>query len=161
MVLHCETIHLDALVANNVASLGFGIKESAITVQVDPLPQVRADRDAMDQIIGNLLSNAIKFLEPGRPGVIHIFGEQHPQNHGVTLVIEDNGRGIAESDIAKIFVMFQRVGRQDTPGDGIGLSCVGTLVRRLAGTITCQSTLGVGTTFRVMIPSVPPGREIN
>ncbi|MBF0420332.1 MAG: sensor histidine kinase [Magnetococcales bacterium] len=159
-VLQYETVDLGALVANNVASLGFGIKESAITVQVDPLPQVITDRDAMDQIIGNLLSNAIKYLDPIRPGVVRIFGEYHALDQGVTLVIEDNGRGMAEADIPKIFTMFQRVGRQDTSGDGIGLSCARTLVRRLGGTIGCQSTLGAGTTFRIAIPAVPPGHEI-
>ena len=67
------------------------------------------------------------------------------------FAVQDNGRGIAEDDIPRAFEPFRRVGRQDVPGEGMGLAYVRTLVRRHGGDITCQSTLGVGTTFTFLI----------
>jgi signal transduction histidine kinase len=67
------------------------------------------------------------------------------------FAVQDNGRGIAEADIPHVFEPFRRVGRQDVPGEGMGLAYVRTLVRRHGGDITCQSTLGVGTTFTFTI----------
>ena len=75
--------------------------------------------------------------------------EQRP---GMTVfAVQDNGRGIAADDIPRVFEPFRRVGRQDVPGEGMGLAYVRTLVRRHGGEITCQSTLGVGTTFSFTI----------
>jgi signal transduction histidine kinase len=65
--------------------------------------------------------------------------------------VQDNGRGIAAADIAKVFEPFRRVGKQDVPGEGMGLAYVQALVRRHAGDIDCHSTLGVGTTFSFTI----------
>jgi signal transduction histidine kinase len=65
--------------------------------------------------------------------------------------VRDNGRGIAAADIPHVFEPFRRVGQQDVPGEGMGLTYVRTLVRRHGGEITCQSTLGVGTTFSFTI----------
>jgi signal transduction histidine kinase len=69
--------------------------------------------------------------------------------------IRDNGRGIAEEDMPKVFAPFRRIGRQDMPGEGMGLPYVQTLVRRHGGRIWCQSELGVGTTFSFAIPNHP------
>ncbi|MBF0110946.1 MAG: sensor histidine kinase [Magnetococcales bacterium] len=155
-VLKFEPLDLHTLVENNVNALGFSVKEKGITITItiDALPPLVSDRFALEQIIGNLLSNAIKYLEPHRPGIIRIHGETHQDTKTVTLCIQDNGRGIATTDIPKIFLMFQRVGRQDTSGDGIGLSYVRTLIRRLGGTISCESSLGEGTVFRLTIPAI-------
>ncbi|MBF0585137.1 MAG: HAMP domain-containing histidine kinase, partial [Magnetococcales bacterium] len=58
-------------------------------------------------------------------------------------------------DIDKIFVLFQRVGQQNTRGDGMGLAYVRSWVRRLGGRIQCESTLGAGSCFRVTLPAAP------
>ena len=63
---------------------------------------------------------------------------------------------MAAKDHERIFELFRRAGDQTVPGEGIGLAHVRALVRRLGGTITCQSTLGEGTVFRVRLPLVPP-----
>jgi signal transduction histidine kinase len=121
---------------------------------VEPLPVVHADRLALAQIFGNLLANAIAYLESSRPGEITITAEQHP---GMTVfAVQDNGRGIAADDISHVFEPFRRVGQQDVPGEGMGLAYVRTLVRRHGGDITCQSTLGVGTTFSFTLAQTLP-----
>jgi len=111
---------------------------------------------ALVQILANLLTNAVAYLEPGRPGEIALAltAEQRP---GVTVfAVQDNGRGIAADDIPRVFEPFRRVGRQDIPGEGMGLAYVRMLVRRHGGDITCQSTLGVGTTFTFPIAHALP-----
>ncbi len=72
------------------------------------------------------------------------------------FAVRDNGRGIAEDDISHVFEPFRRVGRQDVSGEGMGLAYVRTLVRRHGGDITCQSTLGVGTTFTFTLAHTLP-----
>jgi signal transduction histidine kinase len=116
-----------------------------------------ADRTAMEQIMGNLLANAVAYLEPGRPGEVGVTAECRPD---VTVLhVRDNGRGIAAEDIPKVFEPFRRVGRQDVPGEGMGLAYVQMLVRRHGGDIRCHSTLGVGTTLTFTIAPQRAGGE--
>ena len=68
------------------------------------------------------------------------------------LCVEDHGRGIAPDDLTDVFNLFRRVGRQDTKGDGIGLSYCSMLVKRLNGRIWCESVLGRGSRFHVVLP---------
>ncbi|MEO5362708.1 MAG: sensor histidine kinase [Magnetococcus sp. DMHC-8] len=154
-VLHHESLDIRQLVEDNIQAVAHIIQAAGVTVTLGHLPNLTSDRTAMGQIVGNLLANAVKYLDPKRPGVIHIHGDEDRETGQVTLRVEDNGRGIAREDIPKIFVLFQRVGRQDTPGDGMGLACVQTWVRRLGGQVTCASTLGVGTVFSVTLPADP------
>ncbi|HEY5870733.1 MAG TPA: PAS domain S-box protein [Candidatus Tectomicrobia bacterium] len=147
--LHLEPLDMPALVHGTIQTLAHQVAARQAQVIVEPLPPVTADRTAMEQIMGNLLTNAVAYLVPGRPGEIVVTGECHAD---VTVfTVRDNGRGIATEDIPKIFEPFRRVGRQDVPGEGMGLAYVRLLVQRHGGEIRCHSTLGVGTTFTVTI----------
>lgn len=122
----------------------------------DDLPEIAADRLAVEQIFGNLIDNALKYLAPGRPGLIAVEGR--PVAGGrVRFTVGDNGRGIAPQDHARIFELFRRSGLQDKPGEGIGLAHVKALVRSLGGRIEVSSELGQGTTFSVTLPREAPG----
>ena len=147
--LHLESLDMPVLVHGTIQTLAHQVTACQAQVTVDPLPPVTADRTAMEQIMGNLLANAVAYLVPGRPGAIVVTGERHAD---VTVfAVRDNGRGIAADDIPKVFEPFRRVGRQDVPGEGMGLAYVRMLVRRHEGEIRCHSTLGVGTTFTFSI----------
>ncbi len=147
--LHFEPLDMPALVHGTVQTLAHQIAQRQAQVTVEPLPTVLADRTAMEQIMGNLLANAVAYLDPDRPGEIVVTGERRPD---VTVLhVRDNGRGIATEDIAKVFEPFRRVGKQDVPGEGMGLAYVQMLVRRHGGDIRCHSTPGVGTTFTCTI----------
>jgi signal transduction histidine kinase len=103
------------------------------------------------------MGNAVKYLDHGRPGEIEVTGEA---NGGETIFrIRDNGRGIAEDDMDKVFAPFRRAGKQDTPGEGMGLAYVQTLVRRHNGRIWCESELGKGTTMTFTISPHRAGGE--
>jgi signal transduction histidine kinase len=152
--LQLELIDTETLVHETLRTLAHQIAQRHVQVTVGPLPVVRADRLSLAQIFGNLLANAVAYLEPGRPGEITITAVQR---HGATaFAVQDNGRGIATDDIPRVFEPFRRVGRQVVPGEGMGLAYVRTLVRRHGGDITCQSTLGVGSTFSFTIAQTLP-----
>jgi PAS domain S-box-containing protein len=117
----------------------------------DDLPEIVADRLAVEQIFGNLIDNALKYLAPERPGLIRVEGR--PVAGGrVRFTVADNGRGIALRDHARIFELFRRSGLQDKPGEGIGLAHVKALVRSLGGRIEVSSEFGQGTSFSVTLP---------
>ena len=148
--LNLEPLRVQELVQNIVSSLAHQIESRRIRVAAHALPDVVADKMAMEQIFGNLLDNAIKYLDPGRPGVIEVTAEQ--SDGDVVFHVRDNGRGMAAEDIPKAFEIFRRVGRQDVPGEGMGLAYVKTLVRLQGGRIWCESEPGKGTTFSFTLP---------
>lgn len=118
---------------------------------VEPLDWIISDRLSIEQIFGNLVDNAVKYLDNDRPGRIVISGRDQADG-GVEYVIADNGRGIAPRDHERIFELFRRSGRQDRPGEGLGLAFVRNSVRRLGGSIDIESELGTGSTFRLKFP---------
>jgi len=153
--LAAEKVDLRRVFEVIIASLKHQIDDTATTVILpENLPQLVNDRLALEQVFSNLLDNALKYLQPGRPGRIEIGVENAP--HAVVIAVQDNGRGIAENDLERVFELFRRAGRQDRPGEGIGLAHVRALVRRLGGDITVVSKLGEGSTFRVLLPRILP-----
>ncbi len=149
--LQLEALDPAEIVQDTLRTLAHQLVQQQVQVQVEPLPVIQADRMALMQIFGNLLANAVAYLEPHRPGQLKIWAEV--QREAVAFHVQDNGRGIAAADLERIFEPFQRVGRCDVPGEGVGLTYVRRLVQRHAGEITCQSELGVGTTFNFTIAS--------
>lgn len=150
---NAEPVELTALFAEILATSKHEADEMAATIEIAPdLPAVRSDRLALQQVFGNLIDNALKYAAPGRPPVIRIsariVGEE------AVVEVEDNGRGIAAGDLERIFELFRRSGPQDRSGDGIGLSHVRALTRRLGGDVTVRSVLGKGTTFTVTFQAV-------
>ena len=119
-------------------------------VAIGALPSLTADRLAMEQVLGNLIDNALKYLDPSRPGMLEIAAEQREGD--MVIHVRDNGRGIAQEDIPKVFEIFKRVGRQDVPGEGMGLAYVKAMVKRQGGHISCESELGKGSSFGFTIP---------
>ena len=126
------------------------IDKNETEILISDLPLVYADALALEQIFGNLIDNAVKFIPSGRKGEIEIWAEG--EENTTVFHVKDNGSGIASGDIPVIFDLFKRVGEQDTEGEGMGLSYVQALVRRLDGRIWCESELGKGTTFSFSIP---------
>ncbi len=125
------------------------LEERNAKVTMGSLPLVIADQIAMEQIIGNLLNNAVKYWEPGRPLEIEIKSET--SENETIIHVRDNGRGIAKDDLNKIFAPFRRAGKENVPGEGMGLAYVQAMVRRHEGCITCESEQGKGTTFTFTI----------
>jgi signal transduction histidine kinase len=145
-----EPVSVYDLVQNILRSFAHQIGTRHICVAVNELPDIVADRTALEQIFGNLIDNAVKYLEPGRNGELELSAEKNDGE--VIFHVRDNGRGMEKEDIPKAFEIFRRVGRQDVPGEGMGLSYVKTLVRLLGGRIWCESEIDNGTTFSFALP---------
>lgn len=115
------------------------------------LPPVFADRERLSQILLNLLDNAIKFNRSG--GRVSVgAGLRDGQ---VDIWVEDNGPGIAEADLPRIFERFFRGDRSHNnavPGTGLGLAIVKHLVEAHHGTINAVSRPGHGSRFTVTLP---------
>jgi signal transduction histidine kinase len=108
------------------------------------------DREMWEKIVPNLLSNAMKFTFQGA-----IATRLREEPSRFALGVSDSGVGIPESELPRIFERFHRVAGQKGrthEGTGIGLSLVKELVALHGGSVTVQSELGRGTTFRVEIP---------
>ena len=151
--LTIEPLDMNALVQTTVKTLAHQIAARQATVSVQSLPQVIADETSMEQIMGNLLNNAVLYLDPSRQGEISVEGERN--GNEAIFRVRDNGRGIAAADMEKVFAPFRRAGRQDVPGEGMGLAYVQKLVHRHGGRIRCESKLDVGTTFSFTISNHP------
>ncbi|HEY5745347.1 MAG TPA: ATP-binding protein [Chryseolinea sp.] len=109
------------------------------------------DPSALSRILENLLSNAIKFSQAHR--TVQLVTTL--LNDAVQFEVKDEGPGIADEELPKLFGKFQRLGNKPTSKEnstGLGLSIVKELTALLGGTITVESKLGVGTFFTVIIP---------
>jgi signal transduction histidine kinase len=151
-VLTPEPLDVSRVLRGVADNLAHRSSELGASIDVAPdLPGVISDRLALEQIFSNLAENALKYLKPGRPGRIEVVGFR--QAGRVIYEVRDNGRGIDPKDHDRIFDLFRRAGTQDQPGEGIGLAHVRALAYRLGGTVTCESALDQGATFRVSLPA--------
>jgi PAS domain S-box-containing protein len=147
--LRLERLDMNAIARDTQKSLGHQIKTRGIRMSVGDLPETAADRVAMEQIFSNLIGNAVNYLDPGRTGEIEIGGEGRPDEN--VFFVRDNGPGIKDCDVEKVFNLFERLGTDSVAGEGMGLAYVRALVRRHGGDVFCESEVGVGSKFTFSI----------
>jgi signal transduction histidine kinase len=137
-----------------VESIGQTVAHRAVdlgaSIEIGDLPSIETDRLALEQIFTNLIDNALKYGRPGEP--LHIVVKGRTSAVNAIFDVEDNGRGIDPADHKRVFELFRRSGKQDRPGEGIGLAHVRALVRRLGGGMGLTSEPGRGSTFTVTLP---------
>ena len=112
---------------------------------------VMGTRDEIHQVIYNLTDNGVKYS--GVPGSVQV--SLHRQDNWVVLTVEDNGPGIPEADISRIFERFYRVDKarsRAAGGTGLGLSIVSDTVQRRGGTVEAANRPEGGTVFTVRWP---------
>ena len=122
-----------------------------------PDEKVLVDQNRFCRIIGNLISNAIKFTPSG--GIVCLTAKQkQPETDGTALYefqVSDNGVGISEEFLDKVFDSFERENtstQTGAAGTGLGLSIVKSLLILMGGTITAESKKGKGSVFTVTLP---------
>jgi signal transduction histidine kinase len=120
----------------------------ALDMESDPF-NIVSDPRRVRQILLNLLSNAIKFGE-GKP--IRVACKQC-ENKGVEIEVIDEGVGIAQEDIVRIFEEFVQVSESKQPGTGLGLPISRRLAQLLDGALTVHSTPGQGSAFCLTLPA--------
>lgn len=114
--------------------------------------EVYWDVDRVNEVVGNLLSNAFKFTPHG--GTVSLILE--PDDHSVIMRVRDTGAGIPPEQLPRIFEKFYQADNQRAAragGAGLGLAIAKEIVEAHGGSISCESTLGVGTTFSIRLPA--------
>ncbi|WP_030441852.1 sensor histidine kinase [Actinoplanes subtropicus] len=114
--------------------------------------KINADPVRLRQLIGNLVANAVRYTPPG--GSVTVSGTV--DRGEAVITVRDTGIGIAPDDLPKVFDRFWRADpsrSRTTGGSGLGLAIARQLARAHGGDITVTSTLGVGTTCTVRLPS--------
>ncbi|MBT9369340.1 ATP-binding protein [Rhizobium sp. CSW-27] len=149
-----EPIDLKDLLEATANSINHQVTEGGgeVTIAVGNARRLVTDRFSLEQVFGNLFDNAVKYKHPDRALSLSVRAQPAGRNF-LRIEVADNGRGIAPEDHERIFELFRRSGLQDSPGEGIGLAHVRSLVRNLGGEITVQSTLGSGSTFIIRLPT--------
>lgn len=125
-------------------------RENAV-IDISPLPPITGDATQLRQVFQNLLSNAVKFHKPGQSPQVWVYPEDHTDEHW-TLVVRDNGVGFDHRYVEKLFQPFQRLHKQAFQGSGIGLAIVKKILDRHSATVSVESEVDHGTTFRIQFP---------
>jgi signal transduction histidine kinase/FixJ family two-component response regulator len=154
-----EPVHLDNILRNVLDFLKTRAEEKNQSIRLDilqphphePLPTISADPLALESIFGNLITNAIIYTQEG--GEIRLTVELAGVN--IRVKVMDDGFGIEEQYLNKIFEKFYRVKNEKTryiTGTGLGLSIVKELVTAMGGFIEVESIPGKGSIFTVLFP---------
>jgi two-component system phosphate regulon sensor histidine kinase PhoR len=115
-----------------------------------------ADRKALEHVITNLIDNAVKYCTAGC--TVRVWSE--PTSDGVRLLVEDDGPGIEDKHLPRLFERFYRVdpGRsRELGGTGLGLSIVKNLVEAMSGRVSVESAPGAGTRFSILLKRADGG----
>jgi PAS domain S-box-containing protein len=113
----------------------------------DGVPAVRADPDKLRQVINQLVENAVKYSPAG--AVVRVEARKHPDS--VEITVTDEGDGIPDSQIDRVFEKFYR-GSVADPGTGLGLFIAQGLVSAMGGRIWVRSEEGAGSRFTFALP---------
>jgi len=132
--------------------LNAALREADGVLDVDPLPEVLADRNLLGQVFRALISNAIKFRAPGAPLHIRITAEDDGAD--CTFGVHDNGIGIDPKYADKIFEPFERLHSvSEYEGSGLGLALCRRALERMGGSIWFDSQPAGGAHFRFRLPA--------
>lgn len=112
---------------------------------------VKSDKFRLITILKNTISNAVKYRKPNQSDCfVNISVKQ--LNNVIEIMVADNGIGISERNLPKIFDMFYRA-TSSVAGTGLGLYICKEMITKLGGSITLESQLGIGTTVKIYIPA--------
>lgn len=126
-------------------------------VDIDPAAPrtVQGDPDRLNEVLGNLLSNAFKFTPRNGAIELRVRPGSRKDEECVLLEVEDSGVGVPREMLPRIFEKFFQVENEAQPrsvGSGLGLAISKEIVEAHGGTITAESEVGRGTTFRIVLP---------
>ena len=148
--LAAEPVALDMVVQNAVRTAQPDAERSQVALrsEVDPSLRVLGDPDRLEQVVQNLVDNGIKY------GGSEVRIRAERTGAEVSLVVEDDGPGIAEDHLARLFERFYRVdaGRaREQGGSGLGLAIVKHLSESMGGSVAVDSRVGGGSRFTVRL----------
>lgn len=153
--LNIGPVNLSSLLGEVVARFTEEAERKSIEVILEIAPDlmIQADIGYTDQVLQNLISNAIKFS----PTHKRLFIKARVEDGSVLIEVKDEGPGISEADMKKLFGKYQKLSARPTGNEtstGLGLSIVKKFVESMQGQIWCESTLGNGASFFVKMPAL-------
>ena len=116
------------------------------------IPDVNGDRERIEQVITNIVSNAVKYTPDGGKIEIHV----GKTGKNAYVRVSDNGIGIPEKDLPRLFDRFYRVDKarsRESGGTGLGLSIAQEILKQHKGNIRIDSVYGEGTDVRITLPA--------
>lgn len=149
-----EAVDCEFVLADVLDNLQPIISDSGAVVTSEHLPTVQANPTDVAQVFQNLIGNAIKFRLDERPLQIHVACQRDGNNWRFS--VRDNGIGIANNHLSRVFQIFERIGEKDTEGTGIGLANCKKAIERRGGDIWVESNFGCGSTFFFTLPDAGP-----
>ncbi|MCQ3976650.1 MAG: sensor histidine kinase [Anaerolineae bacterium] len=153
--LEKQPVDLGALVQQVGERLRLRAEEKNIVLETEvahDLPVIQADPERLTQVITNLVDNALRYTPPGTR--VSVTAQAAPG--GIELLVHDTGPGIPPEDLPHIFDRFWRAEKsrnRATGGSGLGLAIIKQLVEAHGGQAHVESQVGIGTRFRIYLPS--------
>lgn len=138
---------LRPLVADAISVVPAPPRVTLVNEVPDTLPIPDLDKDQFRQILVNLIQNGAEAIAPDRDGRVVVTGSATDRE--ILLAVADNGSGIPEEDLEKI---FEPLFTSKVKGTGLGLAIVANIIARHLGTLAVESRKGVGTTFTLRLP---------
>lgn len=151
LVLNLQPTPIGQLVAEVAEEAGLIYNQHEITVDYCDAVEVLADREKIAQVLANLLSNAIKYSPLGKV----VFITCRLTETELIIEVKDQGMGIKQHEITKVFDRFYRVETKHTTtisGFGIGLYLCAEIIKLHKGRIWVESEVGVGSSFFFSLP---------
>lgn len=167
LILVPQPVNVVELIEDNISTSTYQFREKGLTVRLnldDHLPSVRADRDAISQVISELISNAYLSSPPGTPIVVTARQQQIQLSSGKRLLsptdcilvsVEDHGGGIPDGEIERVFSRKYKAEYPLIPGlgdTGVGLSIAKSLIEAHGGGMWVETQSGMGSTFYAALP---------
>lgn len=165
-IIDVEEINLNQKIENVLIDLELEIQQKEAHITVSSLPVVKGNRRQLQQLFQNLISNALKYSKPNEKPQIQLSSSivqggdlkniappEQSEKRFHLIEVRDNGIGFEQKDAERIFNVFTRLhGGKEYRGTGVGLSLVRKVVENHNGFVWAESKVGVGSTFRVLLP---------
>lgn len=155
-----DVIDLNVVLKEVMEDMELIITENDASINHEVLPRMRVVHVQMRQLFSNLLTNAIKYKQVNEKPVIFISAESvdkidgnDPEKKYYKLTFTDNGIGMDQTHLSKIFTIFQRLHKRDEySGNGIGLAICKKIMENHGGKIEVESALNEGSSFHLYFP---------
>jgi len=150
--LAVSKVSVRKLVRDALESLRYfpGADRISIQLDIDDALEISSDTTRLQIVLNNLVSNAFKYQDKKKENQF-VKVTAKPQGETILISIEDNGLGIPEQQLGKIFEMYARANDQ-VEGTGLGLYIVKETIEKLGGTISVESHEGKGSKFSIKLP---------
>lgn len=150
--MNIHEIDMNKLFEKIFFEMNYILEKHHIDFITDDLPKCFGDYELLNRLFSNIIDNAVKYRDPLKEMKIRIMGEKR-YKYSIYRV-EDNGIGMAQRHLEKIWDIFYRIDPVNSEGgEGLGLSIVKRIVDKHKGRVFVESTEGEGTSFRFELPN--------